>query len=139
MAREGSADASEAFMVAIMEMFAYFTKLTASREHPTDDLASAIANAKINGEPLTDMDTLSYYAIVASAGHDTTSAGLAGGMLALLQNPDQLARLKADPSPDGHRRRGDHPLGGSGQEFMRTAQADTGSAACRSRRATRCC
>ena len=126
MAREGSADASEAFMAAIMEMFAYFTKLTASRrEHPTDDLASAIANAKINGEPLTDMDTLSYYAIVASAGHDTTSAGLAGGMLALLQNPDQLARLKADPSLMGTAVeeiiRWVVPV----KEFMRTAQADT--------------
>ncbi len=66
----------DAFMAVIMDMFAYFTALTASRrETPTDDLASAIANATINGEPMSDMDTLSYYAIVASAGHDTTSAG----------------------------------------------------------------
>ena len=88
-------------------------------------IASAIANAKINGEPLTDMDTLSYYAIVASAGHDTTSAGLAGGMLALLQNPDQLARLKADPSLMGTAVeeiiRWVVPV----KEFMRTAQEDT--------------
>ena len=106
----------DAFMAVIMDMFAYFTALTASRrEHPTDDLASAIANATINGEPMSDMDTLSYYAIVASAGHDTTSAGIAGGLLALIQNPDQLARLQARSVADGHRGRGDDPLGGAGQ------------------------
>ena len=126
MARDGSADASEAFMAAIMEMFAYFTNLTASRrEHPTDDLASAIANATVNGEPMSDMDTLSYYAIVASAGHDTTSAGISGGLLALIQNPDQLARLQADPSLMGtaveEMLRCVVPV----KEFMRTAQADT--------------
>ena len=116
----------DAFMAVIMDMFAYFTQLTASRrEHPTDDLASAIANAKINGEPMSDMDTLSYYAIVASAGHDTTSAGLAGGLLALIQNPDQLARLQKDPSLMGtaveEMIRCVVPV----KEFMRTAQADT--------------
>ena len=116
----------DAFMAVIMDMFAYFTQLTASRrEHPTDDLASAIANATINGEPMSDMDTLSYYAIVASAGHDTTSAGLAGGLLALIQNPDQLARLQKDPSLMGtaveEMIRCVVPV----KEFMRTAQADT--------------
>ena len=126
MARGGSSQASEAFMAAVMDMFVYFTTLTASRrENPTDDLASAIANARINGEPLTDMDTLSYYAIVASAGHDTTSAGIAGGLLALLENPDQLSRLQADPSLMGtaveEMIRWVTPV----KEFMRTAQADT--------------
>jgi cytochrome P450 len=95
------------------------------REHPTEDLASAIANARINGEPLSDMDTLSYYVIVASAGHDTTSAATAGGLLALLQNPDQLARLQADmslmPTTVEEIIRWVVPV----KEFMRTAQADT--------------
>jgi len=126
MARGGSSQASEAFMAAVMDMFVYFTTLTASRrENPTDDLASAIANARINGEPLTDMDTLSYYAIVASAGHDTTSAGIAGGLLALLEHPDQLSRLQADPSLMGtaveEMIRWVTPV----KEFMRTAKADT--------------
>ncbi|MCX2932376.1 cytochrome P450 [Mycobacterium sp. CVI_P3] len=116
----------DAFMAVIMDMFAYFTALTvARREHPTDDLASAIANATINGMPMSDMDTLSYYAIVASAGHDTTSAGIAGGLLALIQNPDQLARLQQNPSLMGtaveEMIRWVVPV----KEFMRTAQADT--------------
>jgi cytochrome P450 len=116
----------DAFMAVIMDMFAYFTKLTASRrEHPTEDLASAIANATINGEPLTDMDTLSYYAIVASAGHDTTSAGITGGLLALIQNPEQLARLQADPSLMGTAVEEIIRCVVPVKEFMRTAQADT--------------
>ncbi len=84
-------------MSALLEMFEYFTALTASRrENPTEDLASAIANAKIDGEPLSDIDTISYYAIIAAAGHDTTSATISGGMLALTENPDQRERLAGD-------------------------------------------
>ena len=78
----------------LLDFFNYFAALTASRrEHPTEDLASAIANARIDGQPLSDMDTASYYVIVASAGHDTTSAGIAGGLLALIENPAELKRL----------------------------------------------
>ena len=86
-------------MLAVLMDFFNYSALTASRrETPTEDLASAIANAKINGEPLSDMDTLSHYVITASAGHDTTSAGIAGGLRALLEHPDQLARLQNDMS-----------------------------------------
>ncbi|MGH3582445.1 MAG: cytochrome P450, partial [Mycobacterium sp.] len=82
-------------MMALLEMFQYFTELTASRRaNPTDDLASAIANATINGEPLNDIETVSYYAIIAAAGHDTSSASISGGMHALVEHPDQLARLR---------------------------------------------
>ena len=44
------------------------------------------------------METISYYVIVATAGHDTTASAMAGGLHALIEHPDQLARLKADPS-----------------------------------------
>ncbi|MCX6480597.1 MAG: cytochrome P450 [Mycobacterium sp.] len=116
----------EDMMAVLLDFFNYFMALTQSRrEHPTEDLASAIANARIKGEPLSDMDTLSYYVIVASAGHDTTSAATAGGLLALLQNPDQLARLQADmslmPTAVEEIIRWVVPV----KEFMRTAQADT--------------
>jgi cytochrome P450 len=84
-------------MSALLEMFEYFTALTASRrENPTEDLASAIANAKVDGEPLSDIDTVSYYAIIAAAGHDTTSATISGGLLALIENPDQRRILTVD-------------------------------------------
>ncbi len=84
-------------MPALLEMFQYFTALTASRrEKPTEDLASAIANAVIGGEPLSDIDVVSYYLIIAAAGHDTTSATISGGLLALIENPDQRDMLRRD-------------------------------------------
>ena len=95
------------------------------RENPTDDLASAIANGRIDGEPLSDVDTASYYVIVASAGHDTTKDAISGGLLALIENPDQLERLRKDPSLMGtaveEMIRWATPV----KEFMRTAAADT--------------
>ncbi|MBV9514128.1 MAG: cytochrome P450 [Mycobacteriaceae bacterium] len=86
-------------LFALLDMFEYFNQVTASRRaHPTEDLASAIANARIDGEPLSDIDTVSYYLIVATAGHDTTSATISGGLLALIDNPDQRDRLRAELS-----------------------------------------
>lgn len=80
------------------DLFAFFADLTrARRDRPTGDLASAIANARVDGEPLTDRETASYYVIIATAGHDTTSATVAGGLHALIRHPDQLERLRDDP------------------------------------------
>jgi len=117
---------AEELNAVILDFFEYFTKLTAERRaNPTEDLASAIANAKLDGEYLNDVDCLSYYTIVASAGHDTTSAAIAGGMLALVQHQDQLARLKENPSLMGlateEMIRWVTPV----KEFMRTATRDT--------------
>jgi len=113
-------------MEVILDFVAYFQQLTAERRaHPTADLASVIANATLNGRELADLETFGYYIIVATAGHDTTSNAIAGGMLALLEHPDQLALLQRNPalldkcadeivrwvSPVKH--------------FMRTAHADT--------------
>ena len=110
----------------LLEMFQYFNELTASRRaNPTEDLASAIANATIDGEPLTDIDTVSYYLIIATAGHDTTSATIAGGLHALINNPDQRERLRANmnlmPLATEEMVRWVTPV----KEFMRTAQEDT--------------
>ncbi|MFA5711257.1 cytochrome P450 [Mycolicibacterium sp.] len=118
-------DSKEEQMMALLEMFQYFTELTAARRaNPTDDLGSAIANATINGEPLSDIETVSYYAIVAAAGHDTTSASISGGMHALIENPDQLTKLQADPGlmplAVEEMIRWTTPV----KEFMRTAQQD---------------
>ena len=80
------------------EMFNDFNEVTASRRaNPTEDLASAIANARIDGEPLSDIETVSYYVIVATAGHDTTSASDFRWAAGAYRNPDQLQRLRANP------------------------------------------
>jgi hypothetical protein len=68
------------------------------RKNPTDDLASVIANAQINGEPMGPMETLGYYLIVFSAGHDTTKNSLAGGFWQLIQNPGEFAKVQQDLS-----------------------------------------
>ncbi len=112
--------------MVLLDFFNYFTTLTASRrENPTEDLASAIANARINGEPLSDLDTMSYYVIVATAGHDTTRNAITGGLLALIENPDQLARLRDHPDlmplAVEEMIRWTTPV----KEFMRTATEDT--------------
>jgi hypothetical protein len=111
---------------ALLDMFGYFNGVTAARrEHPTEDLASAIANARIDGEPLSDIETVSYYLIVATAGHDTTSATISGGLHALAENPDQLHRLREDPGlmplATEEMIRWTTPV----KEFMRTAAEDT--------------
>ena len=110
----------------LLEFFGYFSALTASRRaHPTEDLASAIANARVDGAPLSDVDTASYYVIIASAGHDTTSATIAGGLQALIENPDQRKRLRDNPDlmplATEEMIRWVTPV----KEFMRTATVDT--------------
>ena len=110
----------------LLDMLQYFNGVTAARrEHPTEDLASAIANARIDGEPLSDIDTVSYYLIVATAGHDTTSATISGGLLALIENPDQRNRLRQDlslmPVATEEMIRWVTPV----KAFMRTAAQDT--------------
>jgi cytochrome P450 len=90
---------TEAVMEVLMDFFTYFQAMTADRrQRPGDDLATVIANGTVDSEPLGDLETVSYYTLVATAGHDTTSYSLAGGMLALLQNPDQMQMLRDDRS-----------------------------------------
>ena len=83
----------------ITDFFEYFNALTEDRrKNPTNDVSSVIANAKINNEQLGHLEAMSYYIIIATAGHDTTSSSTAGGILALIENPDQLSKLKNNPS-----------------------------------------
>ena len=82
----------------LMDFFNYFTAVVEDRKkNPTDDLASVLANALVDGEPMEQLDQISYFIITATAGHDTTSATISGGMKALLEHPDQLQKLKDNP------------------------------------------
>ena len=83
----------------IADFFNYFTALTEERrKNPTDDVATVIAKAKFHGEEIGHLEAMSYYTIIATAGHDTTSSSTAGGVLALIENPDELEKLKDNPS-----------------------------------------
>lgn len=82
----------------LMDFFNYFTAVVEDRKkNPADDLASVLANALVDGEPMEALDQISYFIITATAGHDTTSATIGGGMKALLEHPEQLARLRDNP------------------------------------------
>jgi cytochrome P450 len=82
----------------VLDFVQYFSALASDRRsHPTADLASVIANAEIDGQPIADLDAFGHYLIIATAGHDTTSSAMGGGMLALLDYPDQLALLQSQP------------------------------------------
>ena len=94
----GGPDAQATMAKALADLATYFQAVTLDRRaRPTEDLASTIANGTIDGEPVGDLQTISYYAIVATAGHDTTSSSLAGGLEALIRHPDQLRELQRDP------------------------------------------
>jgi cytochrome P450 len=94
----GAGDAAQRVIDSIMSFVQYFGDITADRQAcPRDDLASIIANGQIDGCPLGEQERLWYYIIVATAGHDTTSFALAGGMEALLQDTSQLWALRDDP------------------------------------------
>lgn len=95
--REGE-DPQKVIMELGLEMFQLFSKVIEDRRaHPRDDLASVLANGTVDGEPMGLMETVGYYLITFTAGHDTTKNALAGGMHALLQHPDELQKLKRDP------------------------------------------
>jgi cytochrome P450 len=89
----------EELLQTLQDFFQYFMALTETRRaEPTDDLASVIANATVDGEPIGIFEAVSYYVIVATAGHDTTSSSIAGGLHALLDHPGELQRLRDDPA-----------------------------------------
>lgn len=110
---------------AVKKFESYFAALAEDRRaNPTDDVASVIANATVDGKPLPARDMAGYYIIVATAGHDTTSASTAGAMQALAQDPEQWAKVKADrsllPGIVEEAIRWTSPV----QHFMRTAAND---------------
>jgi cytochrome P450 len=88
-----------AMIQAVVDDFgAYFAKISADRRaNPRDDLATVIANARIDGQYMPEHDSTSYYMIVATAGHDTTSSSTAGAIWALAEDPEEFAKLKANP------------------------------------------
>jgi cholest-4-en-3-one 26-monooxygenase len=80
------------------EMFAYFLEMAERRRRePKDDMVSVLANAELDGAPMADFQLLSYLVLLVVAGNETTRNAASGGLLALLENPDEMARLRGDP------------------------------------------
>ncbi len=84
---------------SVAELDAYFAKLfTYRREHPGDDLTTALLAAREADDRLSDEEVLSNIGLLFAAGHETTSNLIGNGMLALHRHPAELARLRADLS-----------------------------------------
>ena len=89
---------TETWNIVFKEFEKYYTPVIADRRGcPRSDLASIIANGTIEGAPLEHRALISYLIIASTAGHDTTAATTGTGMWVLAENPELLARLKADP------------------------------------------
>jgi cytochrome P450 len=115
----------EEMVEVLTDFYRYFSELTADRQaNPSDDLATLIANGTVDDNPIPDLEKMGYYVIIATAGHDTTAAAMAGGMRALAEHPDQLRVLQREPGlvANGVEEmiRWTSPV----RHFMRTAQVD---------------
>jgi len=83
--------------MAVMKMFEYGGKVIAEkRANPKDDLATKLLQAEVDGKKLNDIEFLLFFLLLVDAGGDTTRNLLSSGLIALLENPEQLAWLKAD-------------------------------------------
>ncbi len=90
--------AAQQLFEVFMEFSAYFGKVTADRRaNPRDDVSTVIANATVDNEPISEFEAMSYYTIIAAAGHDTTSSSTAGAVWALCDHPGEFAKLKQNP------------------------------------------
>jgi cholest-4-en-3-one 26-monooxygenase len=83
----------------LFEMYAYANGLGADRRaNPRDDIVSRLIHGEVDGDRLSEMDFDLFFLLLAVAGNETTRNALSHGMAALLDHPDQLDRLLADPS-----------------------------------------
>ncbi|MBH0118736.1 cytochrome P450 [Rhodococcus sp. CX] len=96
--------AAKQWVATIQDFYAYFERLLQDRRaNPRDDLATIISLARDkNGDYYPNEVAYGWFIAIATAGHDTTSSTLAGGILELGRNPDQLAKVKADLSLAPH-------------------------------------
>lgn len=86
-------------MPASRRLLRMFDRLAAERRaDPDDGLITALVQAREGDDVLGDDEIVSMIFLLLLAGHDTTSNLIASGVLALLDHPDQLERLRADPS-----------------------------------------
>jgi cytochrome P450 len=96
----GTAEYLETVLVPRMQAFSdYLLEMfEEKRENPRDDLISALVRAEEAGERLSEHELLGMVFLLLVAGHETTVNLIGNGTLALLQHPDQLEKLRNDPS-----------------------------------------
>jgi cytochrome P450 len=90
----------ERILIPHMQAFTDYLRrmFEAKRENPGDDLVSALVRAEEAGDKLSEGELLGMVFLLLVAGHEITVNLIGNGVLALLQHPDQLEKLKDDPS-----------------------------------------
>jgi len=84
---------------AQIEMFMYANELAKERrENPRDDIVTALLNADIDGDKLSEMDFNMFFLLLAVAGNETTRNSISHGFKAFCDHPDQYELLVDDPS-----------------------------------------
>ena len=79
-------------------LFEYFAELAQERrEQPRDDIASVLVRAQVGGAPVPPFELLSYFFLLVVAGNETTRNAMSGGLLALMEHPEQWQKLRANP------------------------------------------
>jgi cholest-4-en-3-one 26-monooxygenase len=98
-AEEGPDTTFESFEAVNMEIAEHAGRLAGSRERePRDDLTSILLAARIGGRPLSPMDFVASFGLLAVAGEITTRTALSQGIQSFIEHPDEYARLVDDPS-----------------------------------------
>jgi cytochrome P450 len=89
----------EATAQAVSREMEPYRRLAARRRRtPRNDLISELVDAEIDGERVSEPELLALYFLLLNAGNDVTRNAISGGMLALIEHPDQRARLRTDPA-----------------------------------------
>jgi cholest-4-en-3-one 26-monooxygenase len=99
-AQDDSADGGQGipFEQTRNELFGYFAELAEDRrKDPRDDIVSVLASSRVDGAPMPPLELLSYFFLLVVAGNETTRNAASGGLLALIENPGELAKLRANP------------------------------------------
>jgi cholest-4-en-3-one 26-monooxygenase len=85
--------------IAAAEVWQYANQLAEDRKGKTgDDFVTLLVNAEVDGNRLTEMEFDAFFLMLMVAGNETTRNLISGGLLALLENPAEQARLLKDPS-----------------------------------------
>ena len=91
-------DSGSALGEARNNLFTYFAKLAKQRiDEPRDDMVTVLTSARFDGQPMPPIELLSYFLLLVVAGNETTRNAASGGLLALMENPAELEKLRADP------------------------------------------
>ena len=95
---EEAANALTDFIAVTAEMDAYLTEMIAQRRlSPKDDLLTRLVEAEVDGEQLVQAEILGFFQLLVVGGQETTSNLINNAVLCLIENPEQLARLRSQP------------------------------------------